>query len=853
MIADRYKIVLFSIISFLFFNSEVFSQDINFQNFSTKNGLPSTQVYNMYQDSYGIIWFATDHGICNYNGYKFEQFELEDGLTSTTVFKFYPQEDGNIWCTTANNQIFYFNPKERVFHPYQFNDVLSGNAGEMDCKDFFIDENNTLHLSYRGHLGFIAIDSNGTISNNVSLPSQAGSPGIVIETTSKNYSFTYLENAPIARPSHIERYKLELLNVQIEYYQGMVKDNLKIISALNDVFVINKQTVSKTITTGKRPITMGFLANNRFWIGYDFGGVIFYDFDGEPMLSLLEGESVTGVLIDHEGAYWISTLYSGVFYAKNIEDRNTILASNKNVHSLAVDQDGKLLVSLSNGDVYQKTTDGFSLWFKSTSFRPTICQYYPSINSMIYYGNNNLCHLNNQIHWRYVRKMPEDNGYPIYFPSNDFVLKESNMKNELSMPFKLKTLDVCVLDSFFLVSTKKGLYKYGFKSDQFKKIKPKKINCSTSDIDLFNENTFLIGTLGNGLGILKNDSLVMLTTEDGLTSNVIKEVYVQNDSTFWLCTNAGVNRIVRTRKEEYTISTYTTLDGLIDNDINDIEIIDGVVWLATNSGLSNFNASAINEKIIPGNYYLNIISKKVNNKVRSTLTELSYDQNKLEFTFQAISFRGNKDLNYRYRLVGLDETWNFTTNLNVVYEAVPPGEYVFELQVGINDKWVGVSKKVNIVISPPFYQTFWFIASCVLFGMLVIYLFFKYRILSYNREIIRDLLRHMLKRLNKGSLNFTVREKGVDVRINSIDVLYVKSLGNYIEIMTDSGKIVVRDKISNLVKIVPDPLAYLQVHRSYMVRVDKIAKKSVNSIFINNEEIKVGETYRHLLSQIQLV
>ena len=48
-----------------------FSQKLNFKNFSSKNGLPSNEVYDVLQDENGIMWFATDRGLCRYDGYEF--------------------------------------------------------------------------------------------------------------------------------------------------------------------------------------------------------------------------------------------------------------------------------------------------------------------------------------------------------------------------------------------------------------------------------------------------------------------------------------------------------------------------------------------------------------------------------------------------------------------------------------------------------------------------------------------------------------------------------------------------------------------------------------------------------------
>ncbi len=57
-----------------------------YRNYSTINGLPSSTVYNCVQDSAGFIWFATDKGLCHFDGSDFvdlDMGEYEDG--SSTV------------------------------------------------------------------------------------------------------------------------------------------------------------------------------------------------------------------------------------------------------------------------------------------------------------------------------------------------------------------------------------------------------------------------------------------------------------------------------------------------------------------------------------------------------------------------------------------------------------------------------------------------------------------------------------------------------------------------------------------------------------------------------------------------
>ena len=96
---------------FLFSNISMWNikaQDLCFINYSTHNGLPSSQVYNIFQDTNGDIWFASDRGITNFDGNKFTSHGVVDGISNYTTFKFYPQKNGEIWCSTIDNSLYFF-------------------------------------------------------------------------------------------------------------------------------------------------------------------------------------------------------------------------------------------------------------------------------------------------------------------------------------------------------------------------------------------------------------------------------------------------------------------------------------------------------------------------------------------------------------------------------------------------------------------------------------------------------------------------------------------------------------------------------------------------------------------------
>ncbi len=75
----------------------LFGQDPYYINYDTKDGLPSSEVYAVEVDSNGMVWFATDRGVCSYNGYEFKTYTTEDGLANNTVLTIWKDWKGNFW------------------------------------------------------------------------------------------------------------------------------------------------------------------------------------------------------------------------------------------------------------------------------------------------------------------------------------------------------------------------------------------------------------------------------------------------------------------------------------------------------------------------------------------------------------------------------------------------------------------------------------------------------------------------------------------------------------------------------------------------------------------------------------
>jgi DNA-binding LytR/AlgR family response regulator len=78
------------------------------------------------------------------------------------------------------------------------------------------------------------------------------------------------------------------------------------------------------------------------------------------------------------------------------------------------------------------------------------------------------------------------------------------------------------------------------------------------------------------------------------------------------------------------------------------------------------------------------------------------------------------------------------------------------------------------------------------------------------------------------------------------DIQFVQSDGNYLHIVTNNEKVMVRMTFQNLLEKLPRNLFY-RVHHSYLINFSHIQKIEDNHIFIRNSKIPIGIKYKESL------
>jgi len=86
-------------------------------------------------------------------------------------------------------------------------------------------------------------------------------------------------------------------------------------------------------------------------------------------------------------------------------------------------------------------------------------------------------------------------------------------------------------------------------------------------------------------------------------------------------------------------------------------------------------------------------------------------------------------------------------------------------------------------------------------------------------------------------------------KVNLSEILYFESLGDYVIAFTAYNKIVSKERISYLAENLPQN-QFLQIHRSYIVSIEKIESVGPGFVEINKKKLPVGRNFKPFLNDL---
>jgi ligand-binding sensor domain-containing protein/serine phosphatase RsbU (regulator of sigma subunit) len=279
-----------------------------------------------------------------------------------------------------------------------------------------------------------------------------------------------------------------------------------------------------------------------------------------------------------------------------------------------------------------------------------------------------------------------------------------------------------------------GLTKYDSRTGKFKIIKigegliPQTIS-QTSDSKIW------IGTGGGLLGI-ENDSVVVTINEnDGLLSNNIKLLEPEGDNFLYIGTNFGLNRL---NLSDGSIATFTKRNGFpgIEASAN-ATIIDskGNLWFGTANGVTRLNPALMPPSDNRPKVHLTNMQVNYNPREMISGLKLNYKEKTILFNYYSVSLIDPDAVNYKVMLKGFDADWKPASYLTQKDYSLSPGHYTFRVMASNSyGYWNEEPVEYSFIIKPPFYQTPWFIATCLILAAIGVISYIKIR----ERNLIRE-------------------------------------------------------------------------------------------------------------------
>lgn len=256
-------------------------------------------------------------------------------------------------------------------------------------------------------------------------------------------------------------------------------------------------------------------------------------------------------------------------------------------------------------------------------------------------------------------------------------------------------------------------------------------------------NNLLIGTAGGGVNILDKNrkDFLHLTTENGLPNNVIYSILIDNENHFWLSTNAGLCKL---NPRNFKIRTYVYADGIQGNEFNSGSYYkdkNGLLYFGGTNGLTFFNPSMIADNNFLPEVVITYIKKNNEymkfNKSLHEAKELVFEHNDKVFTlgFSALSYYLSEKNQYAYRITEMSNEWTMLgTKHELTFNSLEEGDYTLQIKASNNDGvWGNKLLTLKIKVKPPFYETWWFLITCLVLVSGIIISSILYRSLRNKR------------------------------------------------------------------------------------------------------------------------
>lgn len=635
---------------------------------TNKNCLPSNNILSILPGRGNEIWVGTSKGLAKLFYRKGNDFRFENITKSTTLNQLFVQciikdSFNNIWIGTKNSGIAKYNPKTKII---QFlANTTPFKKLNQDIRALTFDKKGQLWIG--AYDGIFVVDKQNTIHQ--------------IKNNNKNDPIDKIKSLCIDKKG----------SVWVgTYYKGV---NFWDIS--NGNFInFNQNSSNKNISFDVvSAITTD--RNKNIYLGTEGAGITVFDAKTNNSRFLdtphKEKNDIKSLRFDLNGVLWIGTFTKGIT-AYNV-------TNNSFCEELISFELNKYLDQTGVYDI--KIVDKSSLWLGTFG------------KGLVKYNTNN----------------------------GSFITIDTNTKPNALTNNRIRCILTDTKQNLW-VGTQNGLNHIVFLNPEKNKFSIKHYFFNNSLLDgddiltlfLDHKKKLWVGTKAKGLYYfngLSFDKIKLIINNKPIT--LIHAILQDNKNNLWMSSNQG---ILKYNFVNNKLNVYNQKDGLIGNEFNDnacLQINKDQYYFGGPFGVTYFDIHQLAQNTYSPQVLIsklniqnqdkdgNLFITEQNITYKNGLT-LHYNQANFSIEFSIPNFVKSKKNKYKYRLKGLVNSWNTTTQSEITYNIQKPGNYTFEIYGANNDGVWNLKPSVfEITINPAPWRSSWAIAVYIIIIVLIVY------------------------------------------------------------------------------------------------------------------------------------
>ena len=552
--------------------------------------------------------------------------------------------------------------------------------------------------------------------------------------------------------------KLLIVGKNSLYYFDRKNESLESLRNLkNNSLSIYAPEIDKNVSAFNRGYIFQSPTSKEYWIGIDLRGVNRFDSSGKLIKDYTKDFSHT-IFEDRSGVLWLGTYSNGLYKANpsesNFEPQGygmNKLNSLSGQHILGVSEDN-------SGNLWLGTTEEglYKYNFKSKELR----QYSYKTGNAKGLGSG-------QIFFVFMDSKSRiwvgtDRGLSLYNPKSDsfttyyidskieesemFVNSYENSTGNLTFGIWKYPEHYTRYYSFNIdEDTGKGTFKYSpdysptlaLKNNdgKVKGISWKIVEQYLSKLSLHSTFEDKNGLVWNGTseGLFKynplNHQYKLFTTKDGLPVNTMGGILEDDDGYLWIANSAG---LLKLNPDDDSFINFGKEDGLTNNLFEEWKAAykskSGLMYFGGFNGLTVIDPKRFKTNTVKPEVHITgikifgksvpitkdgILNKSISFKKQ---IELSYNQNDITMEYVGLHYKNPEKNKYAYKLEPYEKGWKYVGDIrNAHYTNLSAGEYTYFVKASNSDGvWNETGTSISIIISPPWWETWWFRFASIL-------------------------------------------------------------------------------------------------------------------------------------------